>query len=104
MAYKIGVVGEKDVVVPFQLIGFDSYPVANAKQAREAVDKLAKDSYGVIYLTETMAKQIPDTISRYDTKVIPAIILITSHQGSLGIAKERVNRNVEKAVGQNILD
>lgn len=103
MAYKIGVVGEKDVVVPFQLIGFDSYPVANAQQAKEAVDRLAREKYGVIYLTETMAEKIPETIDRYDTQVVPAVILIPSHQGSLGIAKERVNRNVEKAVGQNIL-
>lgn len=34
MAYKIGVVGEKDVVVPFQLIGFDAYPVISGQQAR----------------------------------------------------------------------
>ena len=37
MAYKIGVVGEKDVVVPFQLIGFDAYPVISGQQARETI-------------------------------------------------------------------
>lgn len=103
MAYKIGVVGEKDVVVPFQLIGFDAFPVINGQQARETIRKMADDSYGVIYLTESMAEKIPDTISYYDTKVTPAVILIPSHKGSLGIGKSRVNDNVEKAVGQNIL-
>lgn len=103
MAHKIGVVGEKDVVIPFQIIGFDAYPVNDSTEARQTIDKLAQEKYGVIYLTETIAKEIPDTIARYDTQVVPAIILIPSHKGSLGIGKQRVNENVEKAVGQNIL-
>ncbi|OYW71269.1 MAG: V-type ATP synthase subunit F [Aerococcus viridans] len=103
MAYKIGVVGEKDVVVPFQLIGFDAYPVISGQEARETIRTMADEGYGVIYLTETIATQIPDTVKFYDTQVTPAIILIPSHKGSLGIGKERVNANVEKAVGQNIL-
>ena len=103
MAYKIGVVGEKDVVVPFQLIGFDAYPVISGQRARETIRTMADDHYGVIYLTETIAQQIPDTIAFYDTQVTPAIILIPSHKGSLGIGQSRVNDNVEKAVGQNIL-
>lgn len=103
MAHKIGVVGEKDVVVPFQMIGFDAYPVASSTEARQTIDRLAKEEYGVIYLTETIAQDIPDTIERYDTQTVPAIILIPSHKGSLGIGKKRVSDNVEKAVGQDIL-
>lgn len=103
MAHKIGVVGEKDVVIPFQIIGFDAYPVNDSAEARQTIDRLAQEKYGVIYLTETIAKEIPDTIARYDTEVVPAVILIPSHKGSLGIGKQRVNDNVEKAVGQNIL-
>ncbi|MDK6233230.1 V-type ATP synthase subunit F [Aerococcus sanguinicola] len=103
MAHKIAVVGEKDVVIPFQLIGFDAFPVNDGQEARKQVDELAKSEYGIIYLTETIAEQIPDTISHYDTQVVPAVILIPSHKGSLGIGKKRVQDNVEKAVGQNIL-
>lgn len=103
MAHKIGVVGEKDVVLPFQLLGFDAYPINDGKEAREKIDELAKDEYGIIYLTESIAKTIPETIAHYDTQVVPAIILIPSHQGSEGIGMQRVQDNVEKAVGQNIL-
>lgn len=103
MAHKIGVVGEKDVVIPFQLLGFDAYPINDGKEARKKIDELANNEYGIIYLTESIAKQIPDTIAHYDTQVIPAIILIPSHKGSEGIGLKRVSDNVEKAVGQNIL-
>ena len=51
----------------------------------------------------SIASQIPETIRRYDAEISPAIILIPNHKGSLGIGKSRIQENVEKAVGQNIL-
>jgi V/A-type H+-transporting ATPase subunit F len=64
---------------------------------------MAKSSYGVIFITEQIASLIPDTIERYDKEIIPAVILIPSNQGSLNIGMNRINENVEKAVGSNIL-
>lgn len=103
MTYKIGVVGEKTVVTPFQLIGFDAFPVNNGQEAKEKIDQLANDNYGVIYITETIAESIPETIAQYDEEIVPALVLIPSSKGSLGIGKKRVNDHVEKAIGQNIL-
>ncbi|MBU5594151.1 V-type ATP synthase subunit F [Amphibacillus sp. MSJ-3] len=103
MAHKIAVVGDKDSVLPFKIIGFDVFASETPREAREIIDTLAKQNYGVIYLTEATAKEIPDTIKRYDAEVQPAIILIPNHKGSLSIGKNRIQHNVEKAVGQNIL-
>ncbi|SEN46779.1 V/A-type H+-transporting ATPase subunit F [Amphibacillus marinus] len=103
MAHKIAVVGDKDSVLPFKILGFNVFAAANSQIARETIDSLAERNYGVIYLTEAMAKEIPDTIKRYDAEVQPAIILIPNHKGSLNIGKGRIQENVEKAVGQNIL-
>ena len=47
--------------------------------------------------------QIPETISRYTTSMIPALILIPSNQGSMHIGLDRINEQVERAVGSNIL-
>ncbi|BAM47458.1 MAG: V-type ATP synthase subunit F [Amphibacillus sp.] len=103
MALKIGVVGDKDSVLPFKILGFDVFATDNGNVARETIDSLAEQNYGVIYLTEAIAKEIPDTIKRYDAEIKPAIILIPNHKGSLNIGKNRIQQNVEKAVGQNIL-
>lgn len=103
MAYKIAVVGNRDVVLAFKLIGFEVYPATQADQARKILHQLAEDKYGVILITENLAQEIPDTIKYFDTLPTPAVILIPSHQGSLGIGKAKVNDNVEKAIGQNIL-
>lgn len=103
MAHKIGVVGDKDSVLPFKMLGFEVRFASEATEARRMVDGLAKEGYGIIYLTEQLAELIPDTIRRYDALLKPAVILIPNHSGSRGIGKKRVQENVEKAVGQNIL-
>lgn len=103
MAHNIGVVGDKDSILPFKILGFSVFACSSPTQARETIDRLAEENYGIVYLTEALAAEIPETIKRYDAKLTPAIILIPNHGGSLGIGKSRIQENVEKAVGQNIL-
>ncbi|WP_025728032.1 V-type ATP synthase subunit F [Atopobacter phocae] len=103
MSHKIAVIGDKDSVLPFKILGFDVYPTNASSEARRLIDSLALENVGIIYLTEQLAKEIPETIDRYDAVVSPAIILIPNHSGSLNIGLDRIQANVEKAVGQNIL-
>lgn len=103
MASKIGVVGDKDSVLGFKMLGFDVRFVKDGQEARRTIDKMAEENFGVIYLTEEIAEKIPETIDRYDTMMTPAVILIPNHKGSQGIGRSRIEKNVEKAVGQNIL-
>jgi len=84
MTHKIGVIGEKESVIPFQLFG------------------LMKNST-IIYLTEKCAELIPDELAKVQQKMTPAVILIPDYDGSRGIGKRMIQENVEKAVGQNIL-
>ncbi len=100
--YKIGAVGDKDSVLAFKSIGLDVFPVVDAREARAVIDSLAEKQYGLIFVTEHIAKDIEETIQRYKKKMIPAIILIPSNQGTLGIGMKDINKNVEKAVGSNI--
>lgn len=101
--YKIAVIGDKDSILSFKAIGIDVCIAYEGKEARKIVDSLAKDDYGVIYITEQLAAKIPKTIDRYQDKLIPAIIVIPSNKGTLGIGMKNLNKNVEKAIGANIL-
>lgn len=104
MTYKIAVVGDRDSIMPFQMIGFDIFDCNSAEETRRQVTTLAKNNYGIIYLTEQLATLIPETIAYYKTQTIPAIILIPNYKGTLNIGIDEINKNVEKAVGQNILN
>lgn len=103
MVHKIGVVGDKDSVLPFKILGFDVFKAEDAETGRRMIDKLAKENYGILYVTEQLGAQIPETLQRYDDVLTPAIILIPNHLGTLNIGQNRIQENVEKAVGQNIL-
>jgi len=104
--HKIGVIGDKESVLFFKAFGFDVYPVleSDGEENRKIVDRLAREGYGIIFITEQIAVTITETIDRYNKEMTPGIILIPSSSGSLGIALANVSSNVERAVGMNILD
>lgn len=101
--FDVAVVGDKDSVLAFKALGIDVFTVVEADEARRVVDTIARKRYGVIFVTEQIAEKIPDTIERYDDQLVPAIILIPSNQGTLNIGMSRIDDNVEKAIGSNIL-
>lgn len=101
--YKIAVIGDKDSVLAFRALGVHVFTAIEGNDARRIIDKLAKEEYGIIFVTEQLAQEIPETIQRYNNEVIPAVILIPSNRGSLNIGLDNINKNVEKAVGSNIL-
>lgn len=104
--YKIGVVGDKDSILFFKAIGMDVFPVIETEKEdnRKLIDRLAREQYGIVFITEQIAQSISETIDRYNNQPTPGIILIPSNAGSLGIGIQRVSDNVERAVGMNILD
>ena len=101
--YRIAVIGDWESVMGFRALGLDTYPVISVAEVKEQVRELAKTDCAVIYLTEQLAKDMDDVISRYKDELRPAIILIPGREGSLGIGKDNIQRAIERAVGADIL-
>ena len=101
--YSIAVVGDWDSVMGFRALGLETHPVRTPEQAREEIKRLAKEDCAVIYLTETLAKDMPDVLERYKDELRPAIILIPGREGALGIGRDNIQRAIERAVGADIL-
>ncbi len=55
---------------------------------------------GSFFITEEASTLAEETIERYKEQVTPAIILIPSHNGTIGIGLSEIEKNVEKAIGQ----
>ena len=102
--YKLAVIGDKDSILAFKALGIEVFTAVDKTEAEKQVEDLAKEDYGVIFITEALAQEIQATIDKYREKLTPAIILIPSNKGSLGIGLADINRSVEKAVGANILN
>jgi V/A-type H+-transporting ATPase subunit F len=103
MGAKIGVIGSKESVLPFQLFGFQVCYAMKESEVTQAFQRLVKEGYAVIYVTEKCAAMIQELIVSYQQHAAPAVILIPDYDGSQGLGLEMIQENVEKAVGQNIL-
>ena len=102
--YRIAVIGSWESVMGFRALGLETYPVTAPEEARETIRELAKSGdSGIIYLTEQLAKDLPDVLDRYKDELRPAIILIPGREGSLGIGMNNIQQSIQRAVGADIL-
>ena len=103
MSKRIGIIGDKDVVMPFGLFGFSLHYAQDEQAVRAQIREFERKDYAVILIAENWAEKVKDLIDSYKERITPAIILIPSHHGTKGIGLKEIAKNVEKAVGQNIL-
>ncbi len=105
--YKIAVIGGSDSVIGFKALGLDTFPVEDTAEAKAVLHRIAQTGgeveYSIIYLEESLAKDMMSEVRRYDEKPSPAIILIPGRDGSAGLGLAALKEAVEKAVGSDIL-
>ncbi len=100
---KIAVIGDRDSVMLWGVLGFETVFATHQRDIEAAVHRLAKEGAAVIYMTEQAMETASEAVDRYKTQPFPAIIPIPNRDGSLGIGMKRINDNVEKAIGADIL-
>ena len=103
MRKKIAVIGDKESVLGYKAVGFHTFFSASPAEDRTLVYRLAKDDYGVIFITEQALSPIFDILEKYKNDKIPAIIPLPSKDGTLGLGIRNVKSSVERAVGADIL-
>ena len=99
--YKIAVLGDKESISIFSSVGIDTFICADSYEAGNKIIELAED-YGIIFITEFLAKDLKYIIDRYRDLITPSIILIPSVKGSTGEALMQIRESVVKAVGTDI--
>ena len=97
------VMGDYDSIYGFATLGLSICPVKDRDEAKTKLRQLAEGNYGIIYITEAVAAQIPSEINKYGEQTFPAIIQIPGVSGNTGAGVEGVKKTVEQAVGSDIL-
>ncbi len=101
--YKAAALGEYDSIYGFATIGLETFPVSDPEEAGKTLDHLAEAEYAVVYITESVASKIQNTIDKYKESVLPAVILIPGVSGNTGAGIQGVKKSVEQAIGSDIL-
>ncbi len=102
MERKVAVVGDHDSVMGFKTLGLNTFGVT-AEQAPIKIHELAKQNYGIIFLTENVADVCAEAIDRYKNTTYPIITIIPGNAGASGAGLMKVKKNVEKAIGFDML-
>lgn len=112
--YRIAIVGSKEAIAGFALLGVDIIPVTDETDAMPALVRLKKaviteggrerNVYGIVFVSEhLMARLTLDERRKLSKGALPAIIPVPSHHGSSGFSLQRLKAIVERAVGSDIL-
>lgn len=101
---KIAVIGDGETVTAFLAIGAAVFKVTDEYQAADTLRTLAKsDEYAVILITENYAAKMDKLMDKLKQQAFPAVISIPGATGSNGFGMSGLKRDVEKAVGVDIL-
>ena len=101
--YKIAVVGDYDSIYGFATLGLSICPAENREEIQNSLRRLAKEEYGIIFITEAAAALVPEEMEQYRERTLPAVIQIPGVAGNTGAGVEGVRKTVEQAVGTDIL-
>lgn len=101
--YKVGIIGDQDSVLGFMALGIDIFPAHDSDEIKRTINRLAENNYAIIYITEQASLLVKDTIKKYKDKNLPAIIVISGSQGSLGLGMAEIRESAKRAIGADIL-
>ena len=101
--YKMAVVGEEEAVFGYHSLGADIFALRGPQEGVDIIAALHRGKYGVIFLTEWAAKTVPELVEAFEDQPLPAVAIIPGIEGSMGLARTRMKKIVEKAVGADIL-
>lgn len=103
MTGKMAIIGDGDSIMVFKAAGVDAFPAENEQKARDVLRRTAKE-YKIIFLTEELAAPLTAFLKRFDEEPYPVILTIPSKKGSTGYSGDVLKKQMERALGVDILN
>lgn len=101
--YKIALIGDRDSLIGFQLLGVSIFKIVHKEEAEKTLYNLIKEDYKIIFVTEEIASQILNVIEELQKKPLISITIIPSIVKKENLGINLLRRNVEKAIGTDII-
>ena len=101
--YKIALIGNRDTILGFKLLGVSLFPTNKKDEAVEILNKLVKEQYAVVFVTEEIACQIVEEIEIFQKTFFAGISIITGKSEKKHLGQKILRKNIEKAIGTDIL-
>ncbi|MDD3519940.1 MAG: V-type ATP synthase subunit F [Actinomycetota bacterium] len=102
MKAKIAAFGEKDIMLIFKAIGIEVFPASKNLRLEEQLEKLIKEGYAVIFITENVALKASALIKKYMNKTLPSIVVIPGLGKKENFAVDLLRQAVVRAMGVDL--
>ena len=102
MKAKIAAFGEKDVMLIFKAIGIEIFPINKNLKPEEQLEKLVKEGYAIIFITENVALEVNAVIKKYMNRTLPSIVVIPGLGKKENFAMELLRQAVVRAMGVDL--
>lgn len=101
--HKIALMGNRETIIGFKLLGVSIFPVKKKEESVEILNKLVKEEYAVIFITEEIGCQIIEEIEILQKTSFTSITIIPSKSEKKYLGLKILRNNIEKAIGTDIL-
>jgi V/A-type H+-transporting ATPase subunit F len=99
---KIAAFGEKDIMLIFKAIGIEIFPINKNLKPEEQLEKLVKEGYAIIFITENVALEVNAVIKKYMNRTLPSIVVIPGLGKKENFAIELLRQSVVRAMGVDL--
>lgn len=99
---EIAVVGDKDSIMGFKSIGFDTYEVVKKEEQdiKQFVIAILRKNYKIIYITENYYQICTKDIEEFlKNRAYPIVTVVPTTADNKNIAYDSMKKLVEKALG-----
>ena len=98
---KIAAIGDKDVVLVFKALGFDTFFETTPDKIEWVIKKLEMDDYKMILITQTEYKLVESFLEKYNSQPYPVILAIPDGREKEGTSIQKITKNMERAIGSS---
>lgn len=103
--YSVVVLGEKDKILPFGVLGMRLQGVGSTGELEGAFNLVLQEPRpGLIIISEDILGDSPQVLSRLRKKTSIPVLVLPSHLGSRGVSLKEMAGMIKRAVGVDILE
>lgn len=103
MDYKIAILGSPQAILGFKALGVEAFPIFSVAEGRESLTKIKNGNYAILLITEDWVVALGEELDELKSQALPAVTVLPSQLGSLGMGNQELRKIVERAVGSDIL-
>jgi len=101
--YNIAMIGNRDSIIGFKLLGISIFPVSKKEETIEVLNKIVKEKYAAVFITEEIAIQIFEKIEELQKNSLLSFTIIPNKFEKKNLGLKILEKNIEKAIGTDIL-